>query len=114
MKSLTDWEALRAMTDEDIERAAASDPDAPMTTEADWANARIVWPEGKEPISIRIDRDIVQWFGNLGIDYRAKINAVLREFVEAQERQRKPRARSASAATRKHPRKAPKRAAVKS
>jgi uncharacterized protein (DUF4415 family) len=114
MKSLTDWEALRAMTDEDIERAAASDPDAPMTTEADWANARIVWPEGKEPISIRIDRDIVQWFGNLGIDYRAKINAVLREFVEAQEQQPKPRTRSASAATRKHPRKSPKRAAVKS
>ncbi len=114
MKSLTDWEALRAMTDEDIERAAASDPDAPMTTEADWANARIVWPEGKEPISIRIDRDIVQWFGNLGIDYRAKINAVLREFVQAQEQQRKPRARSASATSRKHPRKAPKRAAVKS
>ena len=40
MKDLTDWDALDAMTEEDIERAAASDPDAPMTTEGDWANAR--------------------------------------------------------------------------
>ena len=85
-----------------------------MTTKADWANARTVWPAGKEPISIRVDRDIVQWFGNRGLDYEAKINAVLRQFVEAQERQRKAPARSPSAITRKHPRKAPKRAAVKS
>jgi len=114
IKSLTDWKRLDAMTEEDIERAAASDPDAPMTTGADWKNARMVWPPGKEPISIRVDRDLVQWFGNRGTDYRAKINAVLREFVEAQERQRKQPARSISAVTRKHPRKAPKRAAVKS
>jgi uncharacterized protein (DUF4415 family) len=114
IKSLTDWKRVDAMTEEDIERAAATDPDAPMTTAADWANARMVWPAGKEPISIRVDRDIVQWFGNRGTDYRAKINAVLREFVEAQERQQKPPARSVSDVNRKHPRKSPKRAAVKS
>jgi uncharacterized protein (DUF4415 family) len=114
LEDLTDWDALRAMTDEDIERAAASDPDAPLMTDEDWANARVVWPEGKEPISIFVDSDIVQWFGNRGRDYGAKINAVLREFVEAQQRSRKRSSRSAVAPTKKHPRKAPKRAAVKS
>jgi uncharacterized protein (DUF4415 family) len=114
IKSLTDWKRVDAMTEEDIERAAASDPDAPMTTAAEWANARMVWPAGKEPVSIRVDRDIVQWFSNRSTDYRAKMNAVLREFVEAQERRRKPLAHPISAVTRKHPRKSPKRAAVKS
>jgi len=113
IKSLTDWKRLDAMTEEDIERAAASDPDAPMTTAEDWANSRIVWPEGKEPIAIRLDRDIVQWFGDRGLDYRAKINAVLREYVEAQ-KPRKRSARAASVVTTKRPRKASRRAAVKS
>ncbi len=72
LEDLTDWDALRAMTDEDIECAAASDPDAPLMTDEEWANARVVWPEGKEPISIFVDSDIVQWFGNRGIDYRSE------------------------------------------
>jgi uncharacterized protein (DUF4415 family) len=114
LKSLTDWKRVDVMTEEDIQRAAASDPDAPMTTASDWVNARIVWPAGKEPIAIRVDRDIVQWFGHRGTAYGAKINAVLREYIEAQEHPRKSTARSAVAATRKRPRKAPKRAAVKS
>jgi len=114
MKDLTDWKRVDAMTEEDIQRAAASDPDAPMSTEADWANARVVWPPGKEPIKVGIDKDIVEWFGKGARGYRSKINAVLREYIEAQERPRKSPARSAFIETKKHPRKAPKRTAVKS
>jgi uncharacterized protein (DUF4415 family) len=84
MKDLTDWKRVNAMTEEDIERAAASDPDAPMTTEADWANAKVVWPPGKEPVTIRIDKDILEWFRERGRGYQSRINAVLRAFVEAQ------------------------------
>lgn len=114
MKDLTDWDALRAMTDEDIERAVASDPDTWIPTEDEWANARVVWPAGKEPISIRVDREIVQWFGHRGLDYGAEINAVLREYIEAQQHPRKGPSRSSVAAAKKHPRRATKRAAVKS
>ena len=77
------------MTDEDIARAAASDPDAPMTTAADWANAKVVWPSGKEPITIRIDKDILQWFRQRGRGYQSKINAVLRGYIDAQKPRRK-------------------------
>jgi uncharacterized protein (DUF4415 family) len=114
IKSLTDWKRVDALTDEDIEKAVAEDPDTWIPTKEEWASARIVWPEGKEPIAIRLDRDIVQWFGDRSLDYRAKINAVLREYVEAQKPPRKRTARSASVVTKKHPRKAPARAAVKS
>jgi uncharacterized protein (DUF4415 family) len=95
MKDLTDWKRLKAMTDEDIARAAASDPDAPMTTAADWANAKVVWPPGKEPITIRIDKDILAWFRKRGRGYQSKINAVLRAYIDAQKPQRKSSARTA-------------------
>jgi uncharacterized protein (DUF4415 family) len=114
MKDLTDWKRVDAMTDEEIEEAVASDPDTWIPTEEEWANARLVWPPGKEPIKVGIDKDIVEWFGKGARGYRSKINAVLREYIEAQGRTRKGPARSSFVETKKHPRKAPKRAAVKS
>ena len=62
MKSETDWARLDAMTEEEIERNAADDPDNPPWTEEDWANARVVWPQGKAPVTLRLDRDIIAWF----------------------------------------------------
>ena len=84
MKDLTDWARLDAMTEEEIERNAADDPDNPPWTEEDWANARVVWPQGKAPVTLRLDRDIIAWFKHRGRGYQTRINAVLRAFVEAQ------------------------------
>ena len=84
MKGETDWERVRALTDEDIERAVAEDPDQSFWTDEDWANARVVWPQGKEPVTLRLDRDILAWFKQRGRGYQTRINAVLRAFVEAQ------------------------------
>jgi uncharacterized protein (DUF4415 family) len=85
MKSETDWARVDALTDEDIERAVAEDPDAaPIWTEEDWAHARIVYPEGKDPVTLRLDRDIIGWFKQHGRGYQTRINAVLRAFVDAQ------------------------------
>jgi len=95
MKDLSDWKRVDAMTDEDIERAVASDPDTWIPGEADWANAKVVWPSGKEPVTIRIDKDILEWFRKRGRGYQSRINAVLRAFVEAQ----KPKRKAAAART---------------
>jgi uncharacterized protein (DUF4415 family) len=84
MKSLTDWERVRSMTDEEIERNAAEDPDNPPWSDEDWANARVVWPQGKAPVTLRLDNDIIAWFKHHGRGYQTRINAVLRAFVEAQ------------------------------
>ena len=84
MKSLTDWARVNAMTEEEIERNAAEDPDNPPWTEEEWARARIVFPQGKEPVTLRLDRDILAWFKLRGRGYQTRINAVLRAFVEAQ------------------------------
>jgi uncharacterized protein (DUF4415 family) len=84
MKSETDWARVDALTDEDIERAVADDPDQSFWTDEDWANARVVWPQGKAPVTLRLDRDIIAWFKLHGSGYQTRINAVLRGFVEAQ------------------------------
>jgi uncharacterized protein (DUF4415 family) len=84
MKNLTDWARLDAMTQEEIERNAAEDPDNPPWTDEDWKNARVVWPQGKAPVTLRLDKDIIAWFKHQGRGYQTRINAVLRAFVEAQ------------------------------
>jgi uncharacterized protein (DUF4415 family) len=84
MKSLTDWDRVEAMTEDDIERNAADDPDNPPWTDEDWARARVVFPQGKAPVTLRLDKDIIAWFKSQGRGYQTRINAVLRAFVAAQ------------------------------
>ena len=44
----TDWESVDALTDEDIDAAASSDPDAPPTDASFWKDATVVMPENME------------------------------------------------------------------
>jgi uncharacterized protein (DUF4415 family) len=82
MDDRTDWTRVEALTDEEIDEAARSDPDAQPTTAADWAAARRP-NRGKESITIRLDKDVVEWFraqsGPEG--YQTRINAALREHL---------------------------------
>ncbi|THB68089.1 MAG: 3-oxoacyl-ACP synthase [Desulfovibrio sp.] len=82
-ESLTDYERLDAMTDEEIEAAAWDDPDAQPTDEAFWADAELVIPkEPKTPIHIRIDSDVLRWFKSFGPGYQSRINEVLETYVK--------------------------------
>jgi uncharacterized protein (DUF4415 family) len=79
----TDHRRVRALTDEDIERAVASDPDAAPLLDAAWfASARAVMPPEKEMISIRLDKDVLTYFRSLGPGYQTRINALLRALME--------------------------------
>ena len=79
----TDWERVRALTDEEIDAAIASDPDAaPILTDEELAQVRIVLPEPKRQISIRLDREVIDWFKQQGPGYQTRINAVLRAFMK--------------------------------
>src|SRR4051794_17418757 len=86
MKGLTDWVRLDAMTEEEIERNAAEDPDNPPWTDEDWANAQRVDPQKHTPV--RLDRAIFAWFKEQGPDFQGRITAALRDFTEAQKQQR--------------------------
>ena len=86
-KDRTDWKRVRALTDEDIERAVAADPDAAPLMGTDWwRKARIILPMPKVPVSVRLDRDVLEWFKGQGPRYQSRINAVLRAFMDANRR----------------------------
>ncbi|SMF73515.1 Uncharacterized conserved protein, DUF4415 family [Xaviernesmea oryzae] len=88
-KSLTDWARVEAMTDEDIDRAIADDPDWEEFKDIDWSKAEIVVPAQKKSISIRVDEDVIDFFKSTGKGYQTRINAVLKHYVREQKRQKK-------------------------
>jgi uncharacterized protein (DUF4415 family) len=80
----TDWARVEALTDRQIKSAIRSDPDAaPILDEKWFAKAKLVMPERKEPVSLRIDREVVDWFKSHGARYQSRMNAVLKAYVEA-------------------------------
>lgn len=77
-----DWSKFDAKTDEDIAIDVAGDPDAAPLLTAEWfESAQLIEADTKEKISIRIDRDVLDFFRKEG-KYQSRINAVLRAFVE--------------------------------
>ncbi|MDN5872718.1 MAG: BrnA antitoxin family protein [Nitrococcus sp.] len=75
----TDRSRLAAVRDEDIDCS-----DIPELDESFWANAKLVLPEGKNRITVRIDRDVLHWLKAQGPGYQTRINAILRTYMEAQ------------------------------
>jgi uncharacterized protein (DUF4415 family) len=82
-ESKTDWERLSRLSDEEIHASAMADPDALPTSEAFWNNARLVYPEAKETITIRLDKEMLMWFKSQGKGYQSRINAVLCAYMKA-------------------------------
>lgn len=82
VRGKTDFAALDAMTDDDIARAVAADPDV-ASLDTDWTKARLVLPPGKDNVSLRVDRDVLAWFRSTGKGFHTRMNAVLRAYMEA-------------------------------
>ena len=95
MESQTDWEALEAKTDVEIQQDVASDPDAHLL-DAEWfrmAQTMEPSPE-KKRITIRLDEDIVEYFKREGDGHQSRINDVLKTFVIAKRMQEEHSSRS--------------------
>ncbi|MBM3925348.1 MAG: hypothetical protein FJ320_05075 [SAR202 cluster bacterium] len=84
-KGDTDWARIDAMTDEEIEANALSDPDAQPTDEEFWRDAVLWIPGKKTPVQLRLDPDVLLWFKSQGPRYQTRINAVLRSYMTATE-----------------------------
>lgn len=88
IRPAVDWSKVDSRTDSDIAAAVAIDLDAAPLLDADWfTTAEIVEPDTKEKISIRLDRDVLEFFRK-GDRYQSRINAVLKTYVEAQKRRK--------------------------
>ena len=80
----TNLEKLRKLTDEEIDASIAGDPD---WDEESWSDAVVVVTK-KQPISIRIDEDVLDFFKKQGAGYQKRINAVLRSYMKASGKKR--------------------------
>lgn len=70
-------------SDKRIAAAVRDDPDAaPIADEEFWSSAKLVDPPQKEAISIRVDKDVLDWFRSLGRGYQTRINMVLRGYMD--------------------------------
>ncbi len=85
----TDFARLAALTDEEIEKSIANDPDWADFKDADWSEAVVIVPPKKQAISIRIDGDVLDYFKKQGTGYQKRINAVLRSFMNASRKGKK-------------------------
>jgi uncharacterized protein (DUF4415 family) len=85
MKGETDYARLDAMTDEDIARAVAEDPDA-CPVDADWSDASLVVPPQMRDSVLFVDDDVLAWFRAGGEGFRARMKTVLRAYMEAHQR----------------------------
>ena len=80
--SETDWERVGTLRDEDIDFS-----DSPKITPSMFARAVVkrglqtVPP--KELVSLRVDKDVLEWFRARGKGYQTEMNALLREYMQA-------------------------------
>ena len=80
--SKTDWKRLSKMKDRDIDTS-----DIPELDEAFFQNAELQVPP-KQPVTLRLDADVLAWFKEGGQGYQTRINQLLRRYMESQQSRR--------------------------
>ena len=78
----TDWKRLRALSGKGIRSALETDPEVRPTDTDFWKQAKVVLPEAKQTVTIRLDADLLGWLRQQQ-GYQTRINAVLRTYMEA-------------------------------
>jgi len=76
------WKELQEMRDEDIDYS-----DIPPLPRTGWRRVSDLIPaENKQQITLRLDADVIEFFRSTGRRYQSRINAALRDYVNAQKR----------------------------
>jgi uncharacterized protein (DUF4415 family) len=81
-----DLRRLRRQSEREIART--SPPELQDFPPDFWKEAEVVWPVAKEAISLRVDRDVLEWFRAQGPRYQSRMNAVLRTYMTQAGRRR--------------------------
>jgi len=77
---------IKAMREQGKDRTRADAPEAKSLGAEFWRSARVVMPSGKTSVHLRLDSDVVEWFKARGKGHLTRMNAVLRAYVETQNR----------------------------
>lgn len=74
----TNWARIDALKDREIDTS-----DIPEQGNAFFKRAVLRLPEPKTAVTIRLDRQVLDWFKAKGPGYQTRINALLRAYMEA-------------------------------
>jgi uncharacterized protein (DUF4415 family) len=85
-KSKTDWERVDALPDDEIDYS-----EIPEQSKEFFRSATLRMPERKAIVTLRLDRDVLEWFKQKGRGYQTRINALLRAYIESQDQPRRHR-----------------------
>ena len=80
-ESKTDWKRLSAMADKKI-----NTDDIAELGDAFFRDAELKTPP-KQPVTLRIDADVLAFFKGQGQGYQTRINKLLRKYMDAQQTQ---------------------------
>ncbi|MEZ2230846.1 BrnA antitoxin family protein [Microcoleus sp.] len=78
----TNWAALEAMNDEDIDYS-----DIPPLTDEFFENATLRIPAAQARNLIQLDAEVIAWFREQSAEYKTTINSVLRRYIESSGKQ---------------------------
>lgn len=77
-RSQTNWAKIDALKNNAIDFS-----DLPEQGKAFFKRAALRLPEPKTTVTIRLDRQVLNWFKTKGPGYQTRINALLRAYMEA-------------------------------
>jgi uncharacterized protein (DUF4415 family) len=78
----TDWHRVDGQTDEEQERLIAKDEDE-RSMVADWTRAKLVLPQAKKSVHLRLEEEIIDFFKSQGKGHISRMQAVLKAYVDA-------------------------------
>ena len=81
-ESLSDWARVDAMTEEELE--ASIDPED--EGEVDHSRVWLAIPGSGQEFYLPLEQDVAAWFLATGPGWPARITAVLRDYVDARQR----------------------------
>ena len=75
-KSKTERKRVPGVSEDDINFDDIPKLDEAFFRDAEWR------PPVKQPVTIRIDTDVLEWFRSRGRGYQTQINRLLRRYME--------------------------------
>lgn len=81
-----DWKRFDAITDEDIEKAMADDPDWKGIDLSDNRGWRTVYPDGSVVVPLVLDAKINNFLASHHLDYQSFLTGFLKSCMESEER----------------------------
>ena len=73
------------MTDKDIDYS-----DIPALDNSFFTRPTVEWPPAKQQVTVRLDKDVLDWLKAYGQGYQTRINRILRAMMDSQPPRSKP------------------------